>query len=138
MRAIIYDVETDNLLLDATRMWCLVGQDLHSGEVTAFTPENIHEAYAFLCQADRLIGHNCIGFDDPVWTSYMDPPLTAVSQPSYTMGILAFEYLLAQISESEKDRKYLEDVILKPSLVIRESCGTSFGKHESHPARERS
>lgn len=66
MRAIIYDVETDNLLLDATRMWCLVGQDLHSGEVTAFTPENIHEAYAFLCQADRLIGHNCIGFDDPV------------------------------------------------------------------------
>ena len=65
-----------------------------------------------------------VGFDDPVWASYMDPPLTAVSQPSYTMGILAFDYLLAQISNNEQDRKYLEDVILKPTLIIRESCGT--------------
>jgi DNA-binding LacI/PurR family transcriptional regulator len=65
-----------------------------------------------------------VGFDDPVWASYMDPPLTAVSQPSYTMGILSFDYLLAQISGNMMDKKYLEDVILKPSLVIRESCGT--------------
>jgi LacI family transcriptional regulator len=70
-----------------------------------------------------------IGFDDPVWTSYMDPPLTTVSQPSYTMGILAFDYLLAQISNNEKDRKYLNDVILKPTLVIRESCGIRLKKH---------
>jgi LacI family transcriptional regulator len=67
-----------------------------------------------------------IGFDDPVWAAYMDPPLTTVSQPSYTMGILAFEYLLAQISSNEKDRKYLEDVVLKPTLVIRQSCGTGL------------
>jgi DNA-binding LacI/PurR family transcriptional regulator len=69
-----------------------------------------------------------IGFDDPVWASYMDPPLTAVSQPSYTMGILSFDYLLARISGSEKDRKYINDVILKPSLVIRESCGFHLKK----------
>ena len=53
----------------------------------------------------------------------MDPPLTAVSQPSYTMGILAFDYLLSQISGSGKDKKYIEDVVLKPTLLIRESCG---------------
>lgn len=76
-----------------------------------------------------------IGFDDPVWTSYMDPPLTTVSQPSYTMGILAFDYLLAQISNNEKDRKYLNDVILKPTLVIRQSCGTGLHKHALHPAQ---
>jgi LacI family transcriptional regulator len=64
-----------------------------------------------------------VGFDDPVWASYMDPPLTAVSQPSYTMGMLAFDYLLAQISGSGKDKKYIEDVILRPTLFIRESCG---------------
>ena len=67
-----------------------------------------------------------VGFDDPVWASYMDPPLTAVSQPSYTMGMLAFDYLLAQISGSGKDKKFIEDVILKPTLVIRKSCGFSF------------
>jgi LacI family transcriptional regulator len=69
-----------------------------------------------------------VGFDDPVWASYMDPPLTAVSQPSYTMGILAFDYLLAQISGSERDRKYIDDVILKPSLIVRESCGFNSNK----------
>ena len=69
-----------------------------------------------------------VGFDDPVWASYMDPPLSAVSQPSYTMDILASDYLLAHISGSEKDRKYIDDVILKPSLVIRESCGFHLKK----------
>jgi len=66
-----------------------------------------------------------VGYDDPVWASYMDPPLTAVSQPSYTMGILAFDYLLAQISGSGRDKKYLKDVILKPTLFIRQSCGSN-------------
>jgi LacI family transcriptional regulator len=70
-----------------------------------------------------------VGFDDPVWASYMDPPLTAVSQPSYTMGILAFDYLLSQISGSGKDTKFLEDLILKPTLLIRESCGRKSSDH---------
>jgi LacI family transcriptional regulator len=64
-----------------------------------------------------------IGFDDPVWASYADPPLTTVSQPSYTMGILAFDYLAAQIGSPTQSRRFLEDVVLKPTLVIRKSCG---------------
>ncbi len=64
-----------------------------------------------------------IGFDDPVWAAYTAPPLTTVSQPSYTMGMLAFDYVLAQIANTGKNRKHLEDVVLKPVLVIRKSCG---------------
>jgi LacI family transcriptional regulator len=76
-----------------------------------------------------------IGFDDPVWASYMDPPLTTVSQPSYTMGMLAFDYVLAQTAGTAKDRKYLEDVILKPVLVIRKSCGATGGSGPAKPTR---
>jgi LacI family transcriptional regulator len=64
-----------------------------------------------------------IGFDDPVWASYADPPLTAVSQPSYTMGILAFDLLAAQIGSPAASRSRVEEVVLKPALVIRKSCG---------------
>ena len=64
-----------------------------------------------------------IGFDDPVWASYADPPLTTVSQPSYTMGRLAFDLLAAQIGAPVKSRRFVEDVVLKPTLVIRKSCG---------------
>lgn len=66
MKILIYDVETDNLLLDATRMWCLVTKDLHTGEVKRYTEDRLSEAFKELCSADRLIGHNCRGFDDPV------------------------------------------------------------------------
>ncbi len=66
-----------------------------------------------------------IGFDDPVWASFADPPLTTVSQPSYTMGVLAFDYLAAQIGAPAQSKRFLEDVVLKPTLVIRESSGGS-------------
>ena len=64
-----------------------------------------------------------IGFDDPVWASYADPPLTTVSQPSYTMGMLAFDLLAAQIGAPAASRRPAEDVVLKTTLVIRKSCG---------------
>jgi len=63
-----------------------------------------------------------ICFDDPVWAEYTSPPLTTVSQPSYTMGMLAFDYLLAQITDRNRKGKYLQDVVLKTTLVVRESC----------------
>jgi len=63
-----------------------------------------------------------IVFDDPVWAAYTSPPITGLSQPSYTMGILAFDYLLAQISQPKKSTPRMDDVILKTTLVIRDSC----------------
>lgn len=63
-----------------------------------------------------------VSFDDPVWAEYTSPPLTTVSQPSYTMGILAFDYLLAQITDRKKSGMLLQDIVLKTTLVIRKSC----------------
>ena len=63
-----------------------------------------------------------VTFDDPVWTEYVNPPITSVSQPSYTMGILAFDYLLSQILDRERRAKRLDDLVLKTTLIIRESC----------------
>jgi LacI family transcriptional regulator len=61
-------------------------------------------------------------FDDTVWAEYISPPLTCVSQPSYTMGMLAFDYLLSQVHGRKKRGQSLENVILKTTLVIRGSC----------------
>jgi LacI family transcriptional regulator, galactose operon repressor len=63
-----------------------------------------------------------IVFDDPVWAAYTSPPITGMSQPSYTMGILAFDYLLNQISKPKANAQRMDDVVLKTTLVIRESC----------------
>jgi LacI family transcriptional regulator len=68
-----------------------------------------------------------ITFDDTVWAEYINPPITCVSQPSYTMGMLAFDYLLSQIVGRKRGAKPLDDVILKTSLIIRGSCGRVNG-----------
>ena len=64
-----------------------------------------------------------IGFDDPVWTPLTEPALTTVSQPSYSMGTLACQDLLKEIKGVSHSKIPSEDIILKPKLIIRESCG---------------
>jgi len=61
---LVFDIETDDL--KATKVWCIVAQDANSGEIFKFPPDKLREGYAFLASADRLIGHNIIGFDIPL------------------------------------------------------------------------
>ena len=61
---LVFDIETDDL--KATKIHCIVAQDIDSGEIFKFTPKNLEEGYNFLTTADKLIGHNIIGFDIPM------------------------------------------------------------------------
>jgi len=63
-----------------------------------------------------------IGFDDPVWAPLVDPPLTTVRQPSYSIGTIASQVLLQKMDTRGRKTKH-EEIILKPKLIIRESCG---------------
>ncbi|MGE5576920.1 MAG: LacI family DNA-binding transcriptional regulator [Syntrophothermus sp.] len=62
--------------------------------------------------------------DDPV-ASYVDPPLTTIRQPMFEMGVLAAEKLVA-LTEGGKPGGETAKILLKPKLVIRESCGSSL------------
>ncbi len=64
-----------------------------------------------------------IGFDDPIWAPLTNPGLTTVSQPSYSIGTLACQTLLKQIRGIGRSKAPLEHILLKPKLIIRESCG---------------
>ncbi len=64
-----------------------------------------------------------VGFDDPVWGPLLDPPLTAVSQPAYPMGTMACQTLLQKINEPGRERTSFEELVLKPKLIVRGSCG---------------
>ena len=61
---LVFDIETDDL--NATKVWCIVAQNPVSGEVFKFPPDKLEEGYQFLKTADKLIGHNIIGFDIPL------------------------------------------------------------------------
>ena len=69
-----------------------------------------------------------VGFDDPVWAPLMKPPLTAVRQPSYSVGTIACQTLLQIINKGDRERTSEEEIVLKPKLITRESCGEKLFK----------
>ena len=62
---LVFDIETNGLYLDATTIWCLVAVD-ENDKVYSFKPDEIDKGIDLLKSADKIIGHNIIGFDIPV------------------------------------------------------------------------
>jgi len=63
MKSIVFDIEADSL--EPTKIWCIAAVDPDSGETKAFGPTEIVQGLAHLSTADKLIGHNIIGYDLP-------------------------------------------------------------------------
>ena len=60
---LLFDIETDGL--EYTKIWCLVAQEVNTGEVWSYGPDQIEEGVSLLNQAEQLSGHNIVGFDIP-------------------------------------------------------------------------
>ena len=77
-------------------------------------------------QRDLVVGVDIaiIGFDDTSMSEHSHPPLTTVHQPVYEIGGAVCE-MLVQIIRGELLEH--EKIVLKPSLVIRQSCGGPIG-----------
>ena len=64
MKQLVFDIETDDV--KATKIWCICCIDIDTNQEYSFTPDNLEAGYELLKSADKLIGHNIIGFDVPV------------------------------------------------------------------------
>jgi len=71
---LVFDIETDDL--KATKVWCIVAQDVDTNEIFKFPPSKLDDGVKLLQSADRLIGHNIIGFDVPMIKKFFDVDLT--------------------------------------------------------------
>jgi len=60
-----------------------------------------------------------VGFNDIELASFVYPTLTTIHQPMLEMGGLAVKMLLRIIEEGEFNQR---KIVLKPKLIIRESC----------------
>jgi LacI family transcriptional regulator len=78
----------------------------------------IHAALEEGLEVGKDIG--IAGFDNIPMAEISNPPLTTVHQPVYQIGGMVTEMLIRRIQDPKID---LEKVILKPSLMIRRSCG---------------
>ncbi|TVY02412.1 LacI family DNA-binding transcriptional regulator [Paenibacillus cremeus] len=62
-----------------------------------------------------------MGNDNNPFSENFIVPLSTVDHPKYEMGKMAMELLLEEIES--KERKFPKQIVLPPSLVVRDSCG---------------
>lgn len=78
MIKVVCDIETDGLLLEATKIHCIVCQDYDTGKIykfsdTPLTDLNIKEDFIkFAETVDIWIGHNWLGFDLFILNKFLD------------------------------------------------------------------
>lgn len=63
---LVFDIETDGLLDDVTKVHCIVIKDTDTGEMFRYRPSEVKQGVDKLLQSDCICGHNVIAFDIPV------------------------------------------------------------------------
>ncbi len=66
MSTLIFDLETDGLYQECTKIHCGVVYNMEEDEYTTYTPSTIHKIVDQLKGATTIVAHNGIGFDIPV------------------------------------------------------------------------
>ena len=109
---LVFDIETDGLLEEATKVHCIVISDL-AGNYNIYDPENksIEEAIELLNNADAIVAHNSIGFDAPCLRK-----LYPQFNPRRVEDTLMYSRLLFQ-DEKGKDYSRHKKGYLPPKLI---------------------
>jgi LacI family transcriptional regulator len=61
-------------------------------------------------------------FDDVPWASLTSPALTAVAQPTHSLGFLSMELLVQRLEKANKAGRAPLKTVLQPEFVVRKSC----------------
>lgn len=83
---LVFDIEANGFLFEADTIWCIVAID-ENDKVYSFRPEQIEEGIKFLQSADKLIGHNIIGYDIPLIKKLYDINLYDTDKVLDTLAI---------------------------------------------------
>jgi hypothetical protein len=71
MKKIVFDVESDGFVNEATKAWCISTYDIMNKTSVTFSDNDsncpsISEGLKYIAKADELIGHNIIMYDIPL------------------------------------------------------------------------
>lgn len=115
--ALIFDLETDGLLDEVSKIHCLVIKDTETGEVRSFTSEySIDEGILVLQGADLIAGHNVIKYDIPVIKKLY--PDFSIAESKVFDTLVATRLIWANVKDTD-------NVLLKQEKLP----GKLFGSH---------
>lgn len=67
-KRLCFDIEANGLLKEVSVFFCAVTEDVDTGEIKYFKPDEWQEFLDVLSDANWIIGHNIIGYDIPALT----------------------------------------------------------------------
>jgi len=70
-----------------------------------------------------------VGYDDIELSTYITPKLTTIRQPREEIALLTCERLCELLNSKSSNRKRKKKIELKPTLIIRDSCGHKMNKN---------
>jgi len=136
----LYNIEVDNKLITMSRNNTIeAGYDA----VARLLKNNVHFTAIFALNDILALGAikafedfslsipediSIIGYDDIMFAAFPKINLTTVRQPKYDMGRLASEILIEKIRS--KNTMQPRQIILSPSLVIRNTCNKNKNLHK--------
>lgn len=143
---ILFDIESDNYLEHMTVIHCIVTENVDTGEVRKFRPNEIKKGLKHLQDATVLIGHNIIDFDIraikkiyPKWTTdaYLYDTLIAAKIAYPDIKQRDFRKLRGVMNKPREERTELERLLMstvgKHSL---EAYGLRLGLHKGTFGKE--
>lgn len=117
---LIWDLESDGLLGNVTKVHCIAILDTHTGVNTLYDPLSVPFGIAALQHADCICGHNIIGYDLPVLEKLYGFKPTGTVIDTLVMSRTAYRDLLARESSRCKAG-------VKPGSHALESWGVRLG-----------
>ena len=105
-KKLVFDIETDGLLEEASKIHSLVIQDIETGALTSCTDNapdyhSVIEGLEMLSTADMIVGHNIVNYDLPVlrklfpgWNTAASPIDTILMSRLYLPNILDYDFAL--------------------------------------------
>lgn len=141
---LLYDLETDGLLKEVSLIHCLVLADTTTGEIEAYHDSDeyqpragsLAEGYARLEEADRVVGHNVIGYDNKVLKKLGISTKFNGKNSTDTLVLSRFiysdrkerDFSLAKAADDPEDPKYFPKSCIGAHTL--ESWGYRLGNHK--------
>lgn len=125
-----FDIETNGLLPELTRVWCAAIKDHDTGDITTFDPSNINQLCSYLDRYDVLIGHNCIDFDFPalrkvygwefkgskvdtlIMSRQQKPNRTSLDKPRAPHSVEAWGYRIGNYKQEHEEWHEFSDAMM--------------------------
>lgn len=125
---LVFDLESDGLLDEASRIHCIVAIDKDTKEVHKFEPSKVVQGLNLLMEADQLIGHNIIGFDLALINKLH--PWFEIDRTKVCDTLILSRLLYADLSDQDRSK----GATVEPKLIGSHSLkawGQRLGFHKA-------